>query len=38
VERFASVEQLQEQLDRDRVRALAALAGNRTDPNRVTHA
>jgi riboflavin kinase/FMN adenylyltransferase len=38
VERFASVEQLQEQLDRDRARALAALAGSRSDPNRVTHA
>lgn len=38
VERFASVEQLQEQLDRDRVRAQAVLAGARTDPNRVTHA
>ncbi len=38
VERFASVEQLKEQLDRDRVNALAALAGSRSDPNRVTHA
>jgi riboflavin kinase/FMN adenylyltransferase len=38
VERFASVEQLQDQLNRDRVRALVALAGSRADPNRVTHA
>jgi riboflavin kinase / FMN adenylyltransferase len=38
VERFASVEQLQEQLSRDRVRAQAVLAGAGTDPNRTTHA
>ena len=38
VERFASVEQLIEQMERDRVHALAALARGRTDPNRVTHA
>jgi FAD synthase len=38
VERFASVQQLQEQLSRDRVHARAVLAGARTDPNRVTHA
>jgi riboflavin kinase/FMN adenylyltransferase len=38
VERFPSVEQLKEQLHRDRVRARAALAGIRSDPNRVTHA
>jgi riboflavin kinase/FMN adenylyltransferase len=38
VERFASVEQLQEQLNRDRVRARAVLAGATTDPNRLTHA
>ena len=38
VERFASVEQLKQQLDRDRVRAQAVLAGSRSDPNRVTHA
>lgn len=38
VERFASVEQLKEQLDRDRVRALAALAARRSDPDRMTHA
>jgi riboflavin kinase/FMN adenylyltransferase len=38
VERFASLEQLQEQLDRDRAHALAVLAGSRSEPNRVTHA
>jgi riboflavin kinase / FMN adenylyltransferase len=38
VERFASVEQLQDQMERDRADALAALARGRTDPNRVTHA
>ena len=38
VERFASVEQLKAQLDRDRVRARAVLAGTRANPNRVTHA
>jgi riboflavin kinase/FMN adenylyltransferase len=38
VERFASVEHLKEQLERDRTRALAALAATRPDPSRVTHA
>jgi riboflavin kinase / FMN adenylyltransferase len=38
VERFASVEHLKEQLNRDRVRAQAVLAGATTDPNRLTHA
>ncbi len=38
VERFASAEQLQHQMERDRADALAALARGRTDPNRVTHA
>jgi FAD synthase len=38
VERFASMEQLKEQLSRDRVHAQAVLAGAGTDPNRVTHA
>ena len=38
VERFASMEQLREQLSRDRVHAQAVLAGARTDPNRPTHA
>jgi riboflavin kinase/FMN adenylyltransferase len=38
VERFGSVQQLQDQMERDRVRARAALAGGRTGPNRVTHA
>jgi riboflavin kinase/FMN adenylyltransferase len=38
VEHFTSVEQLQEQMERDRVQALAALARGRTDPNRVPHA
>jgi riboflavin kinase/FMN adenylyltransferase len=38
VERFGSVEQLKDQMDRDRVRARAVLAGGSTDPNRVSHA
>jgi riboflavin kinase/FMN adenylyltransferase len=38
VERFASLEQLKEQLSRDRVHAQAVLAGGKTDPNRMTHA
>ncbi|MBA3317356.1 MAG: bifunctional riboflavin kinase/FAD synthetase [Gemmatimonadales bacterium] len=38
VERFASVEQLQDQLNRDRIRAQSVLAGARTDLNRATHA
>jgi riboflavin kinase/FMN adenylyltransferase len=38
VERFASVDHLKEQLDRDRVRARAVLAAGPADPNRVTHA
>ncbi len=38
VQRFASVEQLKDQLDRDRARALAVLAAGPADPNRVTHA
>jgi FAD synthase len=37
VERFASVEELKQQLNRDRDRARAVLAAPR-DPNRVTHA
>jgi len=38
VERFASVEELQQQLERDRVRALVVLAGAASDPSRMTHA
>ncbi len=38
VERFASVAQLMEQMERDRADALAALARGRPGPNRVTHA
>lgn len=38
VERFASVEQLQQQLERDRRRALAVLSAVRPDPNGVIHA
>ncbi|HEX2449511.1 MAG TPA: bifunctional riboflavin kinase/FAD synthetase [Gemmatimonadales bacterium] len=38
VRRFAGVEQLQEQLRRDRARAEAILAGGSTDLSRVTHA
>lgn len=38
VERFASAEQLKDQMERDRVLALAALARGRTGPNRVTYA
>jgi riboflavin kinase/FMN adenylyltransferase len=38
VERFASVEQLQQQLERDRRRALAVLAAARPDPSGVIHA
>jgi riboflavin kinase/FMN adenylyltransferase len=38
VERFASVEELQQQVERDRVRALAVLAGAASDPSRMTHA
>ena len=38
VERFDSVEQLKDQMERDRVRARAVLAGGPTDPNRVSHA
>jgi riboflavin kinase/FMN adenylyltransferase len=38
VERFASVQELQQQLERDRTRALAVLAAARPDPSRVTHA
>jgi riboflavin kinase/FMN adenylyltransferase len=38
VRRFAGVEQLQEQLRRDRARAEAILAGGPTDLSRVTHA
>ncbi len=38
VRRFAGVEQLQEQLQRDRARAEAILAGCPTDLSRVTHA
>jgi len=38
IERFASVEQLQKQLERDRIRALAALAADEQSPRRITHA
>ena len=38
VERFASLEALQQQLQRDRARALAVLASSGPDPSRVTHA
>jgi riboflavin kinase/FMN adenylyltransferase len=38
VERFTSVAQLQDQMERDRAGALAALARGRPGPNRVTHA
>jgi riboflavin kinase/FMN adenylyltransferase len=38
IEHFARVEQLKEQMERDRVDALAALARGRTDPNRVKRA
>jgi FAD synthase len=38
VQRFAGVEQLQEQLERDRARAQAALAAGPPDFSRVTHA
>ncbi|HET8622518.1 MAG TPA: bifunctional riboflavin kinase/FAD synthetase [Gemmatimonadales bacterium] len=38
VRRFAGVEQLQEQLGRDRARAEAILAGGQTDLSRVAHA
>ncbi|HEU5171429.1 MAG TPA: bifunctional riboflavin kinase/FAD synthetase [Gemmatimonadales bacterium] len=38
VRRFAGVQQLQEQLGRDRARAVAILAGDPTDLSRVTHA
>jgi riboflavin kinase/FMN adenylyltransferase len=38
VRRFAGVEQLQEQLERDRARAQAVLAAGPTDLSRVTHA
>jgi riboflavin kinase/FMN adenylyltransferase len=38
VERFASLEALQQQLQRDRARALAVLAASGPDPSRVIHA
>jgi riboflavin kinase/FMN adenylyltransferase len=38
VERFASLEALQHQLQRDRARALAVLAASGSDPSRVIHA
>ena len=38
VERFASLEALQQQLQRDRARALAVLASSGPDPSRVIHA
>ena len=38
VERFASAAALQQQLERDRARALAVLAATRSNPSRVTHA
>jgi riboflavin kinase/FMN adenylyltransferase len=38
VQPFASVEALKQQLERDRTRALAALAAAGVTPSRVTHA
>jgi riboflavin kinase / FMN adenylyltransferase len=38
IERFGSVEQLQQQLERDRTRAAAALAAHRAAPGWITHA
>ena len=38
VKRFASAQQLQDQLERDRARAQAVLAAGSSDPSRVTHA
>jgi riboflavin kinase/FMN adenylyltransferase len=38
VERFASLEALQQQLQRDRARAQAVLASSGPDPSRVIHA
>jgi riboflavin kinase/FMN adenylyltransferase len=38
IERFGSVEQLQKQLERDRIRALAALRAAEQPPSRITHA
>jgi riboflavin kinase/FMN adenylyltransferase len=38
IERFDSVEHLKEQLQHDRARALAALAGTRPNSSRVSHA
>jgi riboflavin kinase / FMN adenylyltransferase len=38
IERFATVEHLKEQLQQDRQRALAALAGPRSTFSRVSHA
>jgi riboflavin kinase/FMN adenylyltransferase len=38
IERFGSVDKLQQQLERDRARALAALATTGTAPSRITHA
>ena len=38
IERFDSVEHLQEQLQLDRVQALAALAAGRSTSSRVSHA
>jgi riboflavin kinase/FMN adenylyltransferase len=38
IERFGSVEQLQQQLERDRTRAVAALAAHRAAPSWITHA
>jgi len=37
IERFDSMEQLQKQLQRDRTRALAALARSQRDLDRVSH-
>jgi riboflavin kinase/FMN adenylyltransferase len=38
IERFGSVDQLQKQLERDRIRALAALAADEQSPRCITHA
>ena len=38
IERFGSLDQLQQQLERDRAQALAALAAASTTPRRITHA
>jgi riboflavin kinase / FMN adenylyltransferase len=38
IERFGSVEQLQKQLERDRIRAMAALTASERSPRRITQA